>query len=440
MSSEAKKSASRINGARSRGPVTELGKNTSRMNATKDGAYAQSLILPGEDAQKFQARLGHLIEDLQPRDETEAGLVHEIAAASWIHQRVMRAQFQRLKTNIDGAENREDDEIDEDLYRLFSDGRGPHCMYGLSTAACGGPQTSYPEKDKKKGEEVESPSVTVRRLEGNAKGCAALIDIWKSLKERVEKGQEIQSHDRLKATRMLGKQPIQVLEDERVWLIFFASHVLHPLEKHAFRDLKTDMTTPELEAFVPRAKSRWAGLLDESDKGKARQMLLDLFERNIERLEAKREAHLEHAEERAANRAGRLANDDSSQGERLARHELACHRRVQRCRDAFWKHRREMGREENARWQTENEGHAGANGEGERAPEQEKQNEPMSGSDAAEFAVFKELMARDEGIRRTVKEIAEGAEMIKQIEGGKLSIGELLNLARSPLLNPTPPG
>ena len=49
------------------------------------------------------------------------------------------------------------------------------------------------------------------------------------------------------------------------------------------------MGTVELEAFLPRVRSRWGLLLDASDTAGCRQALLDLVARNIEQLEAKRE-------------------------------------------------------------------------------------------------------------------------------------------------------
>jgi hypothetical protein len=340
---------------------------------------------------------------------------------------------------IGGAESREDDEIDKDLHRLFSDGRGPNALYGITSAACGGPRTSYPEADKKKGEDVELPAVTLRRLEESAKGCVALIAIWKTFKDRAQRGLEIQANDRFKAVRMLGLQPVDVVNDERVWLVFFASFVLHPGErKHAFVDLKSDMRTLELEAFVERPESRWPGLLDPNDKAKAKQMLVDLAQRNIERLEAKREAHLEHADDRAASRARLLAYDESPQGERLGRHELACERRVKRCREAFWKHRREVAREENREvFEVENRSKTDAGGDANKGPEEKRNNEPSGVTEAAEFAVFKEFMTKDEEVRRMVKELAERAEVMKKIESGELSMGELLEVAQSPLMKPT---
>ena len=69
----------------------------------------------------------------------------------------------------------------------------------------------------------------------------------------------------------------------------------------------------------------------------------------MERLEGIRDAHLAHAEEVAAKTAQRLAIDTTTEGDRLARYEMQCHRRFYKCLDAFWKHRREMERAQEER-------------------------------------------------------------------------------------------
>jgi hypothetical protein len=354
MTTSAQTRANRINGARSRGPVTDEGKFRSCMNSLQTGHRAQALILPGENGQEYEGELDQLIQDLQPRDGTELGLVHEIATAKWFHRRVKRAQFYRLKTAIDGAGDRENQDVALTLDRLFTDAGRPLALYCISSAACGGPLTSSPEKV----DDSQKPRALVERLEASAKGCQAMIDVWREISARVVQNLELQPQDRLRAIRMLGKQPVDCALDQRVWVIYVASFGLHPAgKKHPFEDLKSDMGTAQLEAFLRRVQRHWGLPLDASDTAGCKRALLDLITRNIERLEAKREAYLEHADEGAVSIAARLAYEESPQGERLARHELACERRTQRCRDAFWKHRREMGgREKDGGRRTEDGG------------------------------------------------------------------------------------
>ena len=75
---------------------------------------------------------------------------------------------------------------------------------------------------------------------------------------------------------------------------------------------------------------------------RAREALLDLVGREIERLETKREVHLQYADERKASSDACLAWDESQTGQQLARFELATCRRAERSFQAFFKFRREM--------------------------------------------------------------------------------------------------
>jgi hypothetical protein len=420
------------------------------MNSLREGLRSRALILPGENRQEFEAELDQLIEDLQPCDGTEHKLVHDIASATWMHRRAKRAQFERLRSDIERASAREDEDVAVTLDRLFSDAGRPLALYCTSTAACGGPRTSAPENV----DDSQKPLALVTRLEATAKGCQAMIECWREIADRVENNLEIQPHDRLRAIRMLCRQPVDVVLDQRVWLIYVASFGLHPAGKaHAFDDLKSDMGTIELEAFLPRVRSRWGLLLDASDTAGCRQALLDLVARNIEQLEAKREAHLEGAEESAASTAARLAYEESPQGERLARYELACERRTHRCRDAFWKHRRETSRaEQNAARRAEDGvkavenfadsgGQSGVAHEASSAPIKNLTSEPNRGLNATEAVVHEEIAAlhdvandginllsrmRDLGIGTSATPVGLGGKGLEAIEASISGRGPLL--------------
>jgi hypothetical protein len=52
-------------------------------NALKHGMRAKSLILPGEDADAFNARMQEWAASLEPRDDVERFLVQRAAQLSW---------------------------------------------------------------------------------------------------------------------------------------------------------------------------------------------------------------------------------------------------------------------------------------------------------------------------------------------------------------------
>jgi hypothetical protein len=85
--------ASRINGARSRGPKTEEGKTRSAQNALKHGLRAERFVLlPDEDAAEFEAKEAALVEDLAPEGALEGILVRRIARAAWRLSRADRIE------------------------------------------------------------------------------------------------------------------------------------------------------------------------------------------------------------------------------------------------------------------------------------------------------------------------------------------------------------
>jgi hypothetical protein len=82
----------RENGAKSKGPVTQEGKDRSRLNSLKDGKYAETLasLLPPdeavtalEDRREFVVLVHELMSQYQPVNQLALGVVIDIATATW---------------------------------------------------------------------------------------------------------------------------------------------------------------------------------------------------------------------------------------------------------------------------------------------------------------------------------------------------------------------
>ena len=337
MSSDEQVAANRENAKHSTGPGLEARART-RFNAVKHGLRAKTLILPGEDPQEFESGVAELMASCRPRDETEETLVLDAARARWMRDRADRASNLRLDELVEQAEEREEIEVHRKIKRLFRDPRGPHGLYALTSADDGGPRTSQPEKPKE--EEEYDPFVLVKELEGTARGCEALLAQWRELRERVELGLDFQATDRLKAIRMLGKQPLDAVEDKRIIQIYVGSFALNPFGRtDAYEDLKADTRGKERKLFLRRVRSRWPLVLDASETAKAKQTLLDLIATNVAGLEAKLKRHLERTELYKARTAARFVYNNSQDGQALARLQLAWDRRYDRRLDGYWKHR-----------------------------------------------------------------------------------------------------
>ena len=93
--SAAQQAASRMNGARSRGPTTEAGKARSARNGTKHGLRGGPVaLLPDEDREAFAALHAAVTSDWGPRDayeRSDSGAVRwvmELATSMWRQDRL----------------------------------------------------------------------------------------------------------------------------------------------------------------------------------------------------------------------------------------------------------------------------------------------------------------------------------------------------------------
>ena len=120
MRSDAQIEASRINGAKSQGPITPEGKRISSQNAVKHGLSARTVVLCNEDHALFEQLEQDYIDSLQPCTVLELHLVQHVAVAEW---RVRRAWS--IETGINDIsilqhkfqDDREHPRLDED-YRI----------------------------------------------------------------------------------------------------------------------------------------------------------------------------------------------------------------------------------------------------------------------------------------------------------------------------------
>jgi hypothetical protein len=87
MSSLRRITASRANGARSRGPVTPAGKSRSAANSLKHGLLARIIVLKAEDNEAFQALTNDYVSVLRPTNTVELTMIEELAASTWRQRR-----------------------------------------------------------------------------------------------------------------------------------------------------------------------------------------------------------------------------------------------------------------------------------------------------------------------------------------------------------------
>jgi hypothetical protein len=90
--SEKKIAANRSNARRSTGPTSDLGKSKSKLNATKQGIYATSTLLPGEDKDLYEAIKSEQRRIFKPKTFIEKALVDQLISELWTLKRIAKAE------------------------------------------------------------------------------------------------------------------------------------------------------------------------------------------------------------------------------------------------------------------------------------------------------------------------------------------------------------
>ena len=96
--------ASRANGARSHGPVTDAGKEMSSQNAIKHGLLSRIVVLKNEGPTGFADVMAEHLERFQPADGVEYEIVEEMVTASWQLRRGWSIETRLLDESFNDAE------------------------------------------------------------------------------------------------------------------------------------------------------------------------------------------------------------------------------------------------------------------------------------------------------------------------------------------------
>src|SRR5262249_1209800 len=79
----------------------------------------------------------------------------------------------------------------------------------------------------------DHPARLVKALESAVTGCRWLLARWNELREKNLPGKSWTAYDKLKAIRLMGKQPLDVLSDPPgdMLMVFLACHEIDPKNK-----------------------------------------------------------------------------------------------------------------------------------------------------------------------------------------------------------------
>ena len=298
----------------------------SRFNAVTHGLTAKTAVFPWECHEAFQARIDVYKNGLETRTPLEDELAERAALASWQLDRASRSEVARVTRDIltkSAADAlREAKEAVALGDRLFFDRRGPIELY---------PSGQYEKRQLRTSSsgnavDPENPANLVLDLEGTLGGCRWLLSAWNSLRDVLEAGLGWQSHQKIKAIRLLGKQPISALDDRKVAMVFLAAHAVGPEYSYAFQELRSEIHEDQFKRFKSRL-DRWSQRgIAPADATEGRAMLLSIVDEATARLRVLESQHQKLAEELGGLQSDLLSFDESKTGEQVRRHMGSCNR------------------------------------------------------------------------------------------------------------------
>jgi hypothetical protein len=108
MTRNSRSEQARVNGAKSRGPVSPQGKYVASLNAIKTGRYAANkVVLSVEDSAAFRLHCQDYLHALNPRNPIEYRLCRELAALDWRLSRCHAVDAHLLEREIHNFAARE---------------------------------------------------------------------------------------------------------------------------------------------------------------------------------------------------------------------------------------------------------------------------------------------------------------------------------------------
>jgi hypothetical protein len=318
----------RINGRKSKGPITEAGKARSRYNALKHGMTAESLFLPGEDPAEFEAHLAQLNAQFQPRNEFEAELLQRLARAWWFADRAQNAATARLEYRMLHQPHEEARALEQHVAKL-----GRYLVKDVFR-----PVGSL-RAEREGG--ARHPALLVIELKATLTGCDWLLSQLDRLQERVRIVGTWQENDGFTLVRLLGKYRGELTSDDLVAQVLLDSrcHAEASPDQERVQSV-LDETLRLMPDRPPIGPCMRLERLNPQNAGHARQRLTQVIDEHAERIRQIRAVHSEIMAADAVRAAERLAYDPSPEADKERRYTLAHDRRFNQTIATFVKVRK----------------------------------------------------------------------------------------------------
>ena len=226
-------------------------------------------VLPQEDPAELEAKIQEWLDDHQPTNAVERDLVTRAARLSWTLDRAERYETALLSKQVRkamlGSRAKRTEKVCELARKLFY-------MAGKRLLPDSGPAWA------------DNPSAFVARLEESPEGAQWLLDRWVEMRCLLISDENWTFLDQFKFVRLLGKQPINAIDDPELNEIFLAWETIEDQWGTRFWLQMQELTPYEDPAFS--AWRVWREIVPRPEVPEAAvAFLLGIAQREIERLQ-----------------------------------------------------------------------------------------------------------------------------------------------------------
>ncbi len=285
-------------------------RGTTRMHL----ALWETTAVPGDDSPTCDEYVQAFTKTLPPQSDVERALIEQAAQSLVAQTETLRTQNQRITANIENAPLREAEEAEQLLERLFHYPGGPIEQFGSLGNSPKRWRAYWRRADVR-----DDPDLLVFQLERSSAGLKVMIKEWAELRALLEDGGVWQPHHKLKAVRLLGRQPWEIEHHSGVLDIFVASWSLYPKRDNPFFEFASEHGPAAYQRVVRTIRLSWRNRLGPYDPDDARAVLLSLVDRAVTGLQAKLAEAEAREEQEAPQKLALLSFDFSPEGERLRR-------------------------------------------------------------------------------------------------------------------------
>jgi hypothetical protein len=330
MASQAQIEANRKNAQRSTGPKSTA---RSKLNALKDGSHARTVrrVLPQERALELDERINKWISDLKPRNDAQRELVVDAAELAWDVDRAKRSETARMAKRVRQALLKAEAQRHQEVGEL-----GRRLLYNTDAKPLPTPGRRW----------EDNPAAFLKGLESSAEGCRWLLDQWTALRVLLDRIPTWTYGDMFRLVRLLGKYPVEAINDPVLNAIFLAWDALVPGWGERFwKECKKSkpMHDPGFSDF-----GKWREIAERpADAAAATSFFERLVDEQVARLEELLEVHEEIAGDDPAELADCESFDGSAEGERLRRSLSALRRELRQTLETLIEDAEERGSRSN---------------------------------------------------------------------------------------------